>query len=352
MPLTIELGNKNSFRRVNFHGLLTEPEVSALASNKELRCLQFDHPVDFGNWLLLEKNLFSNRPDVALRIFGHFKEECDLSFLAELPSLRRFYADCLNDVASIESIGELHNLEHLSVGVELLESFEFLNSVTSKLKSLTLGSTISSKPSLSVIPRFSELRELNISGHMKGLDLLATVPSLEKLSFSCLKSPNIEFLSELPRLWSLSFLLGGSEDLSAISRVKGLKDLELTRIRRLHDISFISRCIELQRLVLDQLRQVEHLPDMVPLTKLRRLTVADLKGLKSFDPLGSAPALEVFSGSSCGLKPEQFRTALSSPSMRLATVYFSSQKDERAFKEIAAEIGVSSEPKWEEFIFQ
>jgi hypothetical protein len=351
MPITFALGNSHSDSRINFFGLLTEPEIYVLASNPSLRFLQFDQPVDPKNWSLLERLLFSNRPDVALRVYGHHKDECDLSFLAELPSLRRFYADCLNEAVSLETIKELHHLEHLSIGVELLESFDFLNSVTSKLKSLSLGPTISSKPTLSVIPRFSELRELGVSGHTKGLDLLAAVPSLETLRFSCLKSPNIEFLSELPRLCSLSFLLGGSEDLSAIAHVKGLKDLELTRIRRLHDISFISRCIELQRLVLDQLRQVEHLPDMVPLTKLRRLTVADLKGLKSFDPLGAAPALEVFSGSSCGLKPEQFRTALSSPSMRRATVYFSSQKDERTFKEIAAVIGVSTETKWEEFIF-
>jgi len=76
-----------------------------------------------------------------------------------------------------------------------------------------------------------------------------------------------------------------------------------------------------------------------------------LKGVRSADPMGMAPALEVFSGSSCGLEPEQFRVALQAPSLRRATVSFTSRKKEQEFHNIAAEYGVSTEVKWEEFVF-
>jgi hypothetical protein len=93
------------------------------------------------------------------------------------------------------------------------------------------------------------------------------------------------------------------------------------------------------------------LPHFKSLVKLRRLKVAELKGLKSVDPIAAATALEVFSGSAGTLEPEDFRVMLQAPSLRVATVFFESRKKEREFAAIAAEYGVSTEVVWEEFAF-
>lgn len=336
--------------RVNFSGLLTSQEVLALANKPHLRTLQFDSSVHPKNWPLLEEHLFSQRPDVCLRAYGPYSD-CDVSFVKQMPSLQDFIVNGVRKVSGLQALETLPNLRHLSIGVLELDNFDFLSTVSTGLKSLALGPTVSTKPDVSGLSRFKQLEELFIGGHRKGLQVLPLLPNLGKLRFSGLKSPNLDFLPKMPKLWSLEFLLGGTEDLSATAGITGLKHLEITWVRRLRDIEFISECTNLQQLTLDRLRQVESLPNLQRLTKLRWLTIAQLKGLKSVDPIGHAPALEVFSGSADMLQPEDFRVALQAPSLRAATVYFSSQKKCRAFDAIAAEYSVSTEVEWEEFVF-
>lgn len=337
--------------RINFSGLLTLQEVLLLVDTPSLRALQFDSPVHPNNWPLLEEHLFSRRSDVCLRAYGHYSHGCNVSFVKQIPSLQDFKADCLRKISGLQALETLPDLRHLSIGVDELDNFDFLTTVSASLKSLMLGPTLSRKPDVSVLSRFKQLEELFIGGHLKGLQVLPSLPNLGKLRCSGLKSPNLDFLPQMPKLWWLEFHLGGTEDFSAIAGVTGLKHLEITWVRRLRDIEFISECTNLQRLTLDRLRQVQSLPRLERLTKLRRLTVADLKGLQSVDPVGGALTLEVFSGSAGVLQPEQFRVALQAPSLRSATVYFNSQKKEREFDAIAAEYGVSTEVKWEEFVF-
>ncbi len=175
--------------------------------------------------------------------------------------------------------------------------------------------------------------------------------TLERIRFSGLKSPDLDFLSKIPNLWSLEILLGGGEDFSAIAGVRGLKHLEISWVRRLKDISFISDCENLQQLTLDRLRQVDLLPDLRRLKNLRRLAVTELKGLQGVDEIGAAPALETLTGSAGQLEPEQYRVALQAPLLKRATIYFSSQKKQKEFANIAAQYGVETQPKWEKFSF-
>ena len=347
------LGTPNDYCsvRINFSGLLTLEEVKVLASTPTLQTLQFDSPVHPDNWPLLEEHLFSKRPDVCLRAYDHYSRGCNVSFVKQIPSLQNFKADCLRKASRLQALETLPNLRHLAIGVDELDSFNFLSNVSTGLKTLTLGPTLSVKPDVSVLSRFKQLEELFIVGHHKGLPVLSSISTLGRLRLSSLKSPNLDFLPKMPNLWSLEFMLGGTEDLSAVSGATGLKHLEISSVRRLRDITFISDCTTLQHLVLEQLRQVELLPKMERLTNLKWLTVSDLKGLESVDRIREAPALEVFSGSAGNLRPEDFRVALQAPSLKRATVYFSSWKKQREFDEIAAEYGVSTQVKWEEFVF-
>ncbi len=326
--------------RVEFSGLLTLKEISALADMTSLRTLQFDSPVHRGNWRLLEEGLFRRRPDVCLRAYGHYTRNCDVSFVKQMPSLQDFKADSLQRASGLQALEGLPNLRHLSIGIDELDSFEFLAGVSTHLNSLILGPTLSTKPDVSVLSRFKKMEEVFIGGHLKGLSVLSSLPSLGKIRFSGLKSPDLDFLSKMPNLWFLEILLGGSEDFSAIAGATGLKHLEIAWVRRLKDISFISQCKNLQQLTLDRLRQVEHLPNFETLTNLRRLTISDLKGLRSVDPIGASPTLEILSGSAGLLLPEQFRVALQAPSLRRATIYFNSQKKKNEFDTIAAEYNV------------
>lgn len=339
--------------RVNFTGLLTDREVEGLLANSEIGVLQFDRPVDPGNWPKLQAGLFSKRPDVALRVYGHYRDACDLAFVSELPSLQRFRADCLTNATGVGAIAELTNLRELSVGIYELTSFDFLHDVSDRLETLRLDETRSKRPQLDALSRFTQLRELVVSGHTKQLHRSADLPLLEKLRLTRLKSPDLGFLESAPKLWWLEFTLGGSRDLSAIASIDNLKHLEVCWVRGLGDLSFISRCANLQRLIIDRLKQVRHLPDFTSLKRLRALSLCTLRGLESVDPIQRAPALEWFGfGDASNFQPEDFRRALQAPSLKQATVGFGSDKRNRLFEQIAAEYGIETEVKYQEFQFR
>jgi hypothetical protein len=46
-------------------------------------------------WQLLNECFFAARPDVELRVYGHYSTECDLAFAHRVANVRRFAADCL-----------------------------------------------------------------------------------------------------------------------------------------------------------------------------------------------------------------------------------------------------------------
>jgi len=333
----------------NFSGLLTEANVFHLIEDTSLQILQTDQHVDAKTWELLEALFFRKRPDVTLRIYGN--ADSDLGFLKRIPSLTRFEANCLKHGSNLEFLADLVSLDYLNIGIESLESFDFLYLLNPNLKTLSLGPTKSAKPQITGLRRLTNLESLGLCGNRKNLDVLGYLGKLEKLTLISSKDPDLSFLGSLTNLWSLGILLGGATDLSDITACKSLKHLELCWIRGLSDISFISQCTSLQRLSLDRLKQVQRLPDFKDLKKLRRLTVAGMNGLKSVDNIYTAPALEVFGGSAEKLLPEDFTKALQAPSLRAATVYFQSQKKSNAYDELARKYGINFEPKWEEFVF-
>src|ERR1700689_1322666 len=134
--------------RVEFFDRLTQREVHDLATNPNLRILQTARPVSARTWELLNQNLFALRPEIELRVYGFYSSTCDLSFVKGMSNVRRFSADCLVMAAGIEHLAALENLEELHVGVFSLQDFDFLSSLPSGLKSLTLSPTKSKKPRL------------------------------------------------------------------------------------------------------------------------------------------------------------------------------------------------------------
>ena len=337
--------------RAEFEGLLAESDVDALAADPKLEVLQFMRPVPAQNWALLEEALFRKRHDVELRVYGHHGAECDLSFVQEVPSLRRFCANCLTDVSNIDALGALRHLRRLNLGILELKSFDILEQVSDQIEWLLLGDTRSRRPSLESLPRFANLRWLSVGGHAKGLGAIAENQRLEELTLWSLSDPELSFLEALPQLWGLELNLGGAVDLSAITGARELKRLELTWIRRLSDISFISDCVSLQDLRLDRLKQVREIPSLCKLVKLRALSIGDLNGLRSVDAIAEAPALEWFGYSGKTLAPEDFRVALGAPSLKRAGAFFGSQKKEKAFNEVAAEMGVATEWEYQPFVY-
>ncbi len=280
--------------RVEFFDRLTQREVLNLATNPNLRILQTARPVSPQTWELLNQNLFALRPDVELRVYGFYSSTCDLSFVKGMSNVCRFSADCLMRAVGVEHLAALENLEELHVDIFSLQDFDFLSSLPSGLKSLTLGPTKSKKPLLKALGRFHSLRRLCLAWQQNGIAVVADLEGLEQVSLRGISTLDLDYVSSLPRLWSLDILLGGIRNFSAISGKGSIKYLELCRIRELSDISVIYSLVGLQCLDLRELRNVTDIPDLSRLTKLRKVVLDNMKGLKDVSAIGKAPALEEF----------------------------------------------------------
>jgi hypothetical protein len=333
MPLS-KPKDRLSKSRIDFRDPLTEEDVSSLAGNPELSILQTSAPVQNDTWQLLNRRLFNIRPEVTLRVYGFYGDQCDLSFLTLVGNVRRFYADCLMNAVGIENVAALPNIQALSIGIRSLTDFEFLDSLpAAQLTELSIGETKSSKPSLKSVGRFDRLRKLGLAGQAKQIDAVGTLARLEELNLSCITLPDVGFIRTLDRLVSLGVMLGGTRNLSALAGRNSIRFLQLRRIRDLRDISFISDMKGLQHLLLQDLPHIKTIPNLSALRSLRRLHLEQMKGLEDVNALKAAASLEEFIHVSAkGMTPADYSFLVTLKNLKWATVGFGSLKKDQTLR--------------------
>ena len=79
--------------RAEFDDSVTEHDLRQLAERPKVKTLQCSAPVENSVWSLVNESFFSLRPDVELRVYGHYSIECDLAFTPRMVNVRRFAAD-------------------------------------------------------------------------------------------------------------------------------------------------------------------------------------------------------------------------------------------------------------------
>jgi hypothetical protein len=330
--------------RVQMRSPLGETEIVSLAADRRVKILQTSEPIEHATWDLLNSELFTNRPDIELRVFGfHAKgPDCDLSFLARLPNVRRFSADCLLHARGVEHVAALGNLEELAIGIQSLESFKFLDRLPAeKLRTLSLEGTKSKKPDLAHLERFGQLRSLYLEGQQRNLDVISRLPLLEKLTLRSITVGDVNFLRGMKRLWWLAIKLGGTHNLAALEGSSGIKYLELWQIRGLQDISVVSSLPGLQFLFLQSLPHILAIPDLSELRLLRRVLLENMKGLTDISALLTAPALEeLIHLSAQRTKPEQYFELLERRTLKQLFVGFGNLKRNEMLRDAAAVRGI------------
>jgi hypothetical protein len=173
-------------------------EVHSPISEKQLRPLdprcevvQFSSPLTESDLIKLSRFLVSYR-DVPLRIYGHYGQTVDLSFLRHFPFLRGFQVN----------VYELTGLD----GLEFLpDDLEFL----------ALGQTkrrLSSKS----LARFKKLKDVYIEGHTKDFSIISELTEIVYLTLRSISLVDLTPLLPLQRLRSLGLKLGGTKNLCII----------------------------------------------------------------------------------------------------------------------------------------
>jgi hypothetical protein len=315
---------------------VTEADLEHLAANPNTKSIQLVSPLSVHEVDQLEKLVFSLRPDIALRVYGHYGETCDLTFLRRIPSLRRVSADCLRDAKGIEEVAHLEHLEHLGVGIYNLDSFDFLNEVNANLKELYLELTKSKKPKITGIRRFGQLEYLYLEGQQKGIEAINDLKNLQRIVLRSISTENVDYLKNLQHLWSVDVKLGGIKDFSALASLTALKYLELWQVRGLADLSFMSQLESLQFVFIESLKQVTQLPDFSTNRRLRRIHLQNLVGLTDLSSLRNAPALKEFRYTQAhNQEPENMLPSLENPVVERVFCNFGSDKKNSRFNELA-----------------
>lgn len=315
---------------------VTRNDLEKLANNTKTQSIQFASPLSEKEIKLLEEVVFSKRPDILLRIYGHYGETCDLTFIHQIPSLRRISADCLMDGKGIEAVIFLENLEHLGVGIYNLDNFDFLDKINLHLKELSLTQTHSKKPIICSIERFEKLEYLYLEGQQKGIEAINNLKNLKEIVLRSISTANVDFLKNLEHLWSVDIKLGGIKDFSGLTSLPALKYLELWQVRDLADLSFISNLETLQNLFVQSLKQLNRLPDFSKNIKLRRIYLENLKGLKDLSSLKNAPNLKEFIYVLAeNQEPENIIPVLENPSVEKVICKFGSEKKNNRFDSLA-----------------
>jgi hypothetical protein len=275
------------------------------------------------------------RPEVQLRVYRHGTSECNLSFTRLLPNVRHFAANCLMRATGVEYLAELQGLKSLSLDIFDLTDFSVLEKLPPQLSSLTLGATRSKRPTLAPLSRFQHLRVLCLEGQSKDINVLSELAELETLTLRSITTPDIHYLGQLPKLWSLDIKLGGIRDFTGIEGKDSIKYLELWQVRDLRSIDIVAALPSLQNLFLQSLPHVQWFPSLTESIALRRIWIENFKGLRDFTALETAPALEEFALIN-GRKqtPQQLLPVLLNPQVRRIRAGFGSDRKNSEFSSL------------------
>jgi hypothetical protein len=329
--------------RAEFDDGLAEGDLAQLAGMSTLETLQCSSPVRDSIWSQLNTQFFALRPDVQLRVYGHYGIECDLAFAGRMTNVRRFAADCLVRARNVEAIADMPRLDALSLDILELEEFGVLNRVSSALTSLSLGTTRSKKPRLAPLDRFRSLRVLYLEGQSNGIEVLGGLEQLEDVTLRSITTPDLRYLAPLNRLWSLDIKLGGIRSFEGIEGKATIKYLELWQLRKLRDATVLHSLPGLQNVFMQSLPHIQSLPPLGASGALRRMVLENLKGLDDFASLEGVPALEEFAlldGSR--QQPEQLVPVLRNPALRRIRAGFGSDRKNQTFARLRDAHGKSN----------
>jgi hypothetical protein len=319
---------------------VTLNELSIIAKDPEAKTLQFAEPLSDNEIQLLQTVVFKFRPDIMLRVFGHYGHSCDLSFLKTIVSLKNISVDCLQNAIGVQVLTKFPDLEKLAIGIYNLDNFDFLKDVSSGITELSIEKTSSKKPSIEVIKRFTNLRYLYLEGHEKGIEVVKSLKKLEKIVLRSISTKDLSYLEELDNLWSVDIKLGGIKQFNSLTKVQNLKYLELWQIKGLGDLQFISEIKSLQHLFIQSLKQVTVFPNLENLKKLKRLSLENLKGLTDLTALEFIPNLEDFLYVLAeNQQPENLIPVLKNSSVKNVLCKFGSDKKNNHFDKLAKEFG-------------
>jgi hypothetical protein len=231
-------------------------------------------------------------------------------------------SNCIYDTYDLSFLESFPFLDSFSLTSHLFKDFDQLNSIPSKIKSLRIGSTNSTRLSLSFISKFTELKTLSLEKQKRDIEVISDLRDLEGLSLRSITMPDLSFIGNTQSLKSLRLALGGTKNLDSLPDFKILEKLDLWAINKISNIDSIADCPSLNKIELDQLSNVELVKSFKNLVNLKSLKLCRMKRLQSLQWLADAPNLKKFSlTETTHFEPDAFLPLTKSKSLQAACIY-------------------------------
>lgn len=260
-------------------GFLTDESIDRIVENPKIEFIQIDETLSAEAFSKINK-IFYRRPDLYFRVWTYGKKfkKFDLSVFDELTNAERFVFDMhLGDKeedASLDFISRLPKLRRLRLNVFDWFDYSFVNQLPSELEELhihadTMGKTINFD--CKWLLQYENLKSLYLGKKAKkNLSEISKIKSLRELYLRAIKVKDFGFLYDLP-LDSFHLLYCGNDDLSQLSNLRSLKEIELWRIMKLTNIDFLSELTNLEKIQLQDLAHISTLPDLSGLHDLKEI---------------------------------------------------------------------------------
>ena len=105
---------------------------------------------------------------------------------------------------------------------------------------------------------------------------------------------NLDLINNLENLQQLRLLFGSYKNLEAISNVKSIRTLEISRTRQIPNYDFLKSMNNLNSLYFEGLSKMEKLPDLSGLTNLKRIQIDNNSRLTNITNINQLQKLETF----------------------------------------------------------
>ena len=184
----------------------------------------------------------------------------DLSPLAKLTNLRWLNLRLQVSVHDVSPLAQLEGLEWLNLDGCRIDDLVPLGRLT-KLRSLSLKSSLTKIPDWSPLAKLSNLESLAIDGSPRSMHDISPLAELTKL-----------------RHLELSQLFGVS-DLTPLAKLTNLTRLRMVRLIKISDLSALAKLTNLESFTMDGCDLVSDLSPLEELPKLKSLSVTGCDGL-------------------------------------------------------------------------
>lgn len=199
---------------------------------------QFSRPAYTGALLARLNTLAAEfGPALEIRFYGHYGGVFDASVVDALPDVQALAVDCLQTAENLDALSSLKRLKSLSLGVHEGAAPDFLGRLRlENVERLILDTASKKNLSLDALKDALRLRELYVNGQTRGLQRVAELPVLEKLTLRSMpKKQSLEFVNRIARLRHLTLSLGGRENIREIEH-PGLERLDILLVRGFNNL--------------------------------------------------------------------------------------------------------------------